>query len=97
MGDNEKSKGGHAEKMDATTEGNDKGRMIIRDRNMVMKKVATEGKNKREVGKDGSVEVNKNTSDYLWRTDSGQRSMEVETRRGASSYVVKIMKMKEEK
>ena len=41
--------------------------------------------------------VNRSTPDYIWRTEAGERSMEVEARRRAASYIVKILEMEEER
>lgn len=43
------------------------------------------------------LRVNKNTPNYLSRTESEKRNMELETRRSAGGYLVKVMGMEDER
>ena len=38
--------------------------------------------------------VARNTPDYIWKLEAGKRSVEIETRRKAAKYIVKILIMK---
>ena len=50
---------------------------------------------KGRIMKMAAMGLNSNIPDYIWKTEAGERSLEVEARRRAASYVVKIQEMEE--
>lgn len=58
---------------------------------------------RQEIEREGSrlvkmaMGLNANTPTYIWRAESGNTELEVETRRRASLYLIRIMEMEEER
>ena len=41
--------------------------------------------------------LGKNIPDYIWKIESGRRSLEIETRRRAGAFIVKLLSMEEDR
>ena len=44
-----------------------------------------------------SMRLGKNTPDYIWKMEAGRRSIEIEARRRAGAFIVKLLAMEEDR